>query len=499
MDHGPTRCGRRGRVLPRVEALERRRPLTATAPGLVMVSATTVDSRSVTIQYDVTASAGAAAVQPLEFGVYRSALDRFDASAVAVGSEAIAPGSGAPTLDAGGRPAAAPGPHQLTIPLAGGLPPDPEQPYVLVVANPSAALASGDSGATASFRTHVIAVVTHGGLQDKSEKHGPVWEQVMAAALRREGFDVVIPFNWVDESGSPGAAPRQSGRLARDVLAAANRFPASQPVDLFFIGHSEGTVVNDQAIRRLETKMSLPPELEAGYLAVTMLDPHAANPDVPGQQYSVASGPLGWLAKSVIDNYQGRAHDPRVTVPPGADRVEVFYEHTPARQAHGSNDDIYNLWGQVPVRGGPAYYFNLTPTGATHSGKTGVVVWYERNVVPLLGDGAPQLQARILTGALEGAAGPFTHSHRATYSGAALPGSAVRLFGGPASRPWVLFPIGRTKSGSGGEWSLTTRPLADGRYRILAQAVAPRRTAGPRLPMVPTAPLGLLVVAAHPG
>src|SRR6202035_1760056 len=96
----------------------------------------------------------------------------------------------------------------------------------------------------------------------------------------------------------------QGVRLARRVLKAANRFPASEPVDLFFVGHSEGTVVNDQAIRRLETRMTLPPQLKAGYLAVTMLDPHAANPDVPGAQYSVASGPLGWLAKAVIDDYQ---------------------------------------------------------------------------------------------------------------------------------------------------------------------------------------------------
>ena len=75
----------------------------------------------------------------------------------------------------------------------------------------------------------------------------------------------------------------------------------------------------------------------------------------------------------------------------------------------------------MPVRGGPADYFNLTPTGATHSGKTGVVVWYERNVVPLLGDGAPQLQARTLTGALAGAAGA-----RCTSTGRPIPARRSR-------------------------------------------------------------------------
>jgi hypothetical protein len=490
MDDRRPRRGSRFRLAPRVEGLERRRALAAaavSAPAVVMVSATTTDSRSVTIQYDVTAPLDA--VQSLQFGVYRSAHDQFDSSAVPVGSDSsVAPG------------AAAPGPHTLTIPLAGGLPPDPEQPYVLVVANPAAALASGDptSASTASFRTHVIVVVTHGGLEYKSEKYGPPWELTMAAALRREGFDVVIPFDWVAESSDPGAAARVAGRLAERVLEAANRFPASQPVDLLFIGHSEGTVVNDQAIRRLETKVSLPPQLKAGYLDVTMLDPHAANPDVPGQQYSV-SGPLAWLAKAFIDNYQSRAHDPRVTVPPGADRVDVFYEHTPASRAHGSNDDIYNLWGQVPVPGGPVSYFNLTPTGATHSGPRGVVVWYERHVVPLLGDGAPQLQARVLSGALVGAAGHTVSQRRATYTGAAQPGSTVTLFIGPADRPSVLHPLARTTANSSGAWSLTTRPLAAGRYRVVATARAPRNAPGPRLPMVPTAPFGLLVVAATSG
>jgi hypothetical protein len=212
----------------------------------------------------------------------------------------------------------------------------------------------------------------------------------------------------------------------------------------------------------------------------------------------VASGPLGWLAKALIDNYQARAHDPRVTVPPGADRVEVFYEHTPASRAHGANDDVYNLWGQVPVPGGPVSYFNLTPTGATHSGATGVVVWYERHVVPLLGDGAPQLQARILAGALVGGNGRTLHQRRPTYAGAAQPGSKVTLFLGPANRPSVLHAIGRTEVTSSGKWSLTTRPLGNGRYRVVVTALAPRNAPGPRLPMVPTAPLGLLVIAASP-
>ena len=46
-----------------------------------------------------------------------------------------------------------------------------------------------------------------------------------------------------------------------------------------------------------------------------MLDPHAANPDMSGEQYSVADNLLGWVAKGEIDKYQAKAHDPPATVP----------------------------------------------------------------------------------------------------------------------------------------------------------------------------------------
>jgi hypothetical protein len=467
-----------------------------------MDSASTADSLSITVEYDLITPPDSD--HPLVFGVYRSADGRFDAGDVAVGDDVIgAPGQVLPALDLDGQPAALPGHHRLTFPLPGGLPPDPEHPFVLVVADPTAAQASGEPPATASFRTYVIGVVTHGGFQDKHRRIAPEWEVVMASSLRREGYDAVIPFNWVSQSNHPGAAAREGARLARRVLAVSGRFPGSDPIDLHFIGHSEGTVVNSQAIIRLESKM--PPRLRAGYLKVTMLDPHAANTGVRGQQYSVARGVLGWLAKAVIDDYQSRAKDPRAIVPPGVDDAEVFYQHTPASRSHGVNGGVYNLWGQVPVQG-PAHYFNLTADGATHSGKTGVAVWYLRNVVPLLGDGAPEVRERILTGELDdGTVAPGTTAwrvtlvHRPLYSGTALPGSTVYLFGGPARSPAELVRIARTVADPDGHWRAQAPRLADGRYRIVAVAVPPRHPDQPRLAMLPTAPLPLLVVAARSG
>ena len=480
--------------------------VSAVPPAIVMESATTSDPFSVTVTYDVKTPPTPS--QRLTIGIYRSVSDQFNAGALLVGTETIvAPGQGTSTLDDDGQPAADPGPHQLTIPLPGGLTPNPDHPYVLAVADPAQALVSGDpeAAATASFRTYTIGVVSHGGIEDPNWKNGPPWELVMATLLKREGYDAVIPFNWVAESSTPGAAARQGGRLAHQIVNAVERFPANAPVDLQLIGHSEGNVVNDQALLRLESAM--PRQLQAGYIELTMLDPHAANADLPGQQYSVGDGPLAWLAKGIIDSYQARAKDPPVSVPSIVDQAQVFYQHTPASRDHGVNGGLYNLWGQVPVHG-PAYYFNLTGDGATHSGKTGVTWWYIRNIVPLLGDGAPELQARILTGVLARVStapgtptGRVTDTPTPTFTGTALAGSEVYLYGGPAHNPSVLFGIGRTAVAADGRWSLTTRPLAAGRYRIMAIAVPPRNTTrdGPRLLMLPTAPLGLLDVATREG
>ncbi len=58
--------------------------------------------------------------------------------------------------------------------------------------------------------------------------------------------------------------------------------------------------------------------------------------------------------------------------------------------------------------------------------------------------------------------------------------------------------MGRGFAGPDGHWSATTRPLADGRYRVVAEARLPSAGTGDR-PPVPTAPLGLLVVEAGGG
>jgi Bacterial Ig-like domain len=513
-----------------VEDLEPRWALSVTAasaPAVQMLSATTTDSKSVTIAYQVNEPLDVAT--PLQFGVYRSSDGQFDSSDALVDTYTLVPPGAtsgqAPTLDQAGQSATTVGMHELTIPLPQGLPPYPEKPYVLVVADPASLSATASPQQTASFRVYTIGIVTHGGIQDPSWKHGPPWQLQTAYMMRHEGYDGVIAYNWVSQSSTPGDAIKQSPRLAQMILDTASQFPANAPVDLEFIGHSEGTVINAYAIAKLQGEMT--PQLAAGFIKDTLLDPHAANNDiVSGKQISDA-GLLGGLAHLIVTSYQGKAKDPPVYIPSVVDEAQVFYQHNAAKASA-----IYNLWGQVPVKSdGPlVHYYSLTAAGATHSGNTGVALWYRNFIVPTLGDQAPLVQQLQLDGQIDNAQSPATpaitspgarapvsqavaaradrlygpaqvvSTGQPEFSGTAAPGSVVRLYVGPAAKPWETKLAGWSRADDTGQWSLTTRrPLHDGQYRTVVSAFSQALSTRPGLRIVPTQPLGRLVVDAQPG
>jgi hypothetical protein len=367
----------------------------------------------------------------------------------------------------------------------------------VVTANPGSDTAVANPGSqSASFRIYTIGVITHGGVQPKKWKlGGPPWEHQMAKALKADGYDAVIPYNWVAESNHPGAAAEQAPRLAQRIEQTTSEFPAGAVVDLHLIGHSEGTVINSRVVQWLNKEDAWTPGLNAGYLKMTMLDPHAANNGVRGQQYSVSNGFLGLIARGEIDAFQSKAKDPAVVVPPNVQDAEVFYQHTPVRESGGSNDGIYNLWGQVPVHGA-ASYFNLTAPGISHSGKFGVQNWYMANVVPSLGTGAPFVQTDTLTaarvsetplGALSGV------RQTAEYAGTAAPRATVRLFAAAAGTS-RLTRLGETQAGADGHWILNTPPLGAGKYRVVVEADAPAGPRGRAATMKPIAWPGRLTV-----
>ena len=56
---------------------------------------------------------------------------------------------------------------------------------------------------------------------------------------------------------------------------------------------------------------------------------------------------------------------------------------------------------------------------------------------------------------------------------------------------------GLSVADASGSWSLTTLPLHDGRYRLLARSLPPRGPAPTRLPMNPTDPIGAFTVSTQ--
>lgn len=490
------------------EALEARLALSATVAGtapLTMLSATTADSRGVTIEYRVAPSLGES--DPIRFGVYRSADDRFDASDVLLGVWEAEAGS-----------ASTRGTHRLTIPVEGGLPIDLARPYVLVVANPDDAGATIDPGRTASFRKYSVGVVTHGGLIHDAWKIAPPWALQIGKLMEWEGYDAVLPYNWMSDSRSPGNAAKQGPRLANQINKIVDQLPDSAIVDLHLIGHSEGAVVNTMGLLNLEKTAG--PGLRAGYVKNTLLDPHAASNLVPGQM-SAANTLVGSIAYSMVKDFQGKAKDPVVFVPSGVDETEVFYQRVKASDSHGINGNHYNLWGQVPIpnqSGNPIHYYNLTTAGVTHSGDHGVYSWYRNFVAPTLRDQTPLIQTLRLEGRLDGGEpatpvgklqerrfanwGPdmIVSGGQPSFSGTAAPGAATRLYVGPTADLKHIHLMTTDQADASGDWRMTTpRPLPPGRYRAVVMAYAAEHHTRPAFAIVSMAPMGQFIIESNRG
>ncbi len=413
------------------EALEGRTLMAAGAAQVAMIGAAAADAKSVTVTYQVNGTSLAA---PPTFGVERSADPTYGPGDVSVATVT------APATDTSGQPSTAVGVHSVTLAIPGGLTPNPEHPYVVVVANPGQPGAT-DPGRSADFRVYTIGVIVHGGIQPQSWKNsGPPWEATMAASLRAEGYDLVIPWNWVAESGHPGSAAKQIPRLANAIDQALADVPNGDAVDLHLIGHSEGTVIVSQALRHIQPTAGL----AQGYVELTLLDPHPASNGPKGPQYSNVGGFLGGIAKAAISNYQSRANDPPPYIPAIVDDAQVYYQHTSIALAKDRGNSIYNLWGEVPVAaapGVPVHYANITGSGISHAGDFAVYDWYQSNVVPLLGNGPAFVDPGAVTAARVDA----------TFAGTAAPGASVTVFASGSKAGGV---IGRTVANAQGHWSI---------------------------------------------
>ena len=124
-----------------------------------------------------------------------------------------------------------------TISLPQGLPPDLEHPYILVVADPGAALASGNPRLTTSFRL-ADTIPLPWGLPPDLEHPYTLVVADPGATLASGNPRLTASFR------HPGAAAWQAPWLARQVLVAAGQVPPSDPIDL----HSYQARVRDPAV-----------------------------------------------------------------------------------------------------------------------------------------------------------------------------------------------------------------------------------------------------------
>lgn len=364
-------------------------------PDVQMIYATTTDSRTVSINYDI--NGASLAGQTLNFNIYRSANYNSLGGAQLIGTASI-PASDVADLSEGSHQGVklsltAPNGQALTA-----LTPNTAFPFIVVQANPGGSIAESNYGDnTASFETHVLGVVVSGSEFDLPLlwlNTPPAWEMQMVTALQQQdGYQAVLPFNWVRLSILPSALAPQwaADQLAQQVTQQANQLAAQHPgdvVDVNFIGHSRGTVVIGEALQDLNG--SNDPALAGGYMQMTLLDPHPAN-NIYGRFSWLPGVEVSELGAEAALIYQALANDSQVIVPSNVMQVQVFDQQTPAGQlGFGDLSEIFvNLWGEMPsalpnLSNRPIEGRNLTDTiapGIGLIGHTEVPAWYMANVV----------------------------------------------------------------------------------------------------------------------
>jgi hypothetical protein len=370
------RCRRR--VFLSTESLEQRTVLT---PGIGLLSATAIAGRAVQVTYSVSNQKGNA---PFALAIDRSAQPTLDYTAVPITQI---------TVDASNNNLT-PGTHTILVPSSSAIDFDPAHPFVLAVVNPASLAAGGNpTGQVAEFRIYTIGAVTHGLEFFATDA---LWVNTAAADLKKDGYDVTIPFFWLSTSdlAEPGQTQAAGAQLAAQIESAANSLPSNAIIDLHLIGHSRGTVVISQAmldIDALEQQNPTPQLLgiKNGFTKMTFLDPHPANntptPGNPTFLISPSPGPFGRLANELYQDFQLVAQDPAVVVPPGVQDAEVYYQQASYLTAISPIERLFNLWGEGVIPGA-THVANLT---GIVNGHFEVHDWYAKFVIPRLSTAAP--------------------------------------------------------------------------------------------------------------
>lgn len=299
---------------------------------IAMMTATTADSQRI----DFTYSISDASVGPFQVSVYRSADENFDAGTdVLIGSTTITDvttGSGS---------------------VFGNLTQDPAHPFVLVVADAANGIQEiNEANNTASFRKRVVGVVTYGYklVADPFSPGGlPGWVDEMATALERRGYSKALKVDWSTFCNTP--SPGQTTAAATQLVSQLNSAIQSldplptDVIDIHWIGHSRGAVVNGQALQMMVQNGTIPAAMARGWIKMTMLDPHPARNGPMGPLCSFdAQSPIGWLLFISCAAFQATTQDPDAIFPNRVNQPEVFFQHTRYSDAP-SWERFLNLWG----------------------------------------------------------------------------------------------------------------------------------------------------------
>jgi hypothetical protein len=352
-----------------MERLEERVALSASG-NVAMVAATSLSPVSVIAQYQVTGSL----TGPMTLGIYRSPTSSFGSLSVLVGQEQLQSAD------------LTPGTHETDVSLTQALDINPSLKFVLAVADPANQVSETDKADNvAAYRTWIVGAVTHG---FESNGQEPSWVTSTTAALKADGYDAAVAFNWASLSAvpAPGSVTLAAQAMAVQIGQAIGGLPiqSNDVVDLHLIGHSRGSGVVVQVLNLINRNQA---PFAGGFIKLTLLDPHpAVNTAVP--YYSFSNGPIGSLAQTDFVAFQAAANDPPLTIPAGVNSTEVFYQQTPVTSAILPDERFINPWGEVPVSGSSAglVYYNLTGIVPSHEG---VHDFYLQKVVPLLATDAP--------------------------------------------------------------------------------------------------------------
>lgn len=325
---------------------------------ITLIKATTTDAQSVTVDYSVSQAATnppAASQQPatpnpsIDFKIYRSANPTVaETGSLQTPSRQVLIGEQSVTDSQAQH--LANGNSEITLISGTELPPDTAMPYVVVTAS------CGGQESTTYFKKWLLGVVVHG-FDPYAYYFGtlgtatPDWELQTAVSLKlKDHYDAVIPFNW--ETICAVATPGMTARAGNELFSAICSNPIvmddatkhlGDVVDVHLIGHSRGTVVISQTLLDFQNRMPL--DLQGSYVAVTLLDPHPAN-NTYGSWCYAAPLHLGRLMYKHTQSFQAAAHDPRIAIPKGIKRLEIFYQKSGRTHLSGFEEDM-NLWGMI--------------------------------------------------------------------------------------------------------------------------------------------------------